>query len=113
MRLRRLFTALAVVLSICGCDTQEAQTNAAQPEQIQTDNADLSSKDILEEKETFSNECSIELGNTVSINGSGAWIDNSCITISQSGVYTVTGEMSDGMIYVDTTETVKIILKRE
>ena len=110
MRLRRLFTALAVLLSVCGCDTQQEQSNPVQNDVSQTDNSDLSSQDILEETETFSNECFIELGNTVSINGTGAWLDGDCITISEKGVYTVTGEMSDGMIYVDTTDTVKIIL---
>lgn len=109
MRIKRIFTALAMVFSVCGCDTQQNEVSPIQPVTVQSDNSELSSQDILGETEAFSNECFITLDSTVSINGSGAWIDNGCVTISESGVYTITGEMSDGMIYVETTDTVKLI----
>jgi len=110
MRIRRFFTAAAVILSICGCDTQQNELSTTVSDEVLSENSGLSSQDILDESESFSNECSIILDNTISINGSGAWIDNNCITINESGVYTITGKMSDGMIFVDTEETVKLVL---
>lgn len=111
MRFIKIITALALLCFACGCDSQQAEISSAELEASQTDYSDLSNRDILGETDVFSNECSITLGSTISINGSGAWIDDGCVTISQSGVYTVTGGLSDGMIYVDTDETVKIILE--
>ncbi len=111
MRIRRIFTAAAVILSICGCNTQQNEVSTTASDGVLSENSELSSQDILDETEAFSNECSITLDSTISINGSGAWIDGSCIIINESGVYTVTGKMSDGMIYVDTAETVKIVLE--
>ncbi len=110
MKLRRLFTAFAVVFSMCGCNPKDAENESGLIDNNEIENSGNISQSVLEETETFSNECSIELGSTISINGSGAWLDNNCITISESGVYTVSGELSDGMIHVDTTETVKIVL---
>lgn len=111
MKIRRFFTAAAVILSICGCDTQPNEVGTIVSGGVLSENSELSSQDILDETEAFSNECSITLDSTISINGSGAWIDGNCIIINESGVYTITGKMSDGMIYVDTAETVKIVLE--
>lgn len=111
MSIRRIFTAAAVILSICGCDVQQNEVGTTASDETLSENSELSSQDILDETEAFSNECNITLDSTISINGSGAWIDDNCIIINESGVYTVTGEMSDGMIYVDTAETVKIVLE--
>lgn len=110
MKIRSIFTALAVTVSMSGCNVQQTEVSTSAFNTIVAENEGLSSQDILDETEVFSNECSITLGSTISINGSGAWIDDGCITINENGVYTVTGEMSDGMIFVDTSETVKIIL---
>ena len=110
MKISRLFTAVALAFSMSGCDSQQAEISPTQLSTTGTDNSDLSSQDILSETEAFSNECFIDLDSTVSINGGGAWLDDGCIKISESGVYTVSGELSDGMIYVETEETVKIIL---
>lgn len=110
MKIRSFFTAAAVILSICGCDTQPNEVSTIVSDGVLSENSELSSQDILDETEVFSNECSITLGSTISINGSGAWIDDNCIIINESGVYTITGKMSDGMIFVDTEETVRLVL---
>ncbi len=110
MKIRSFFTAAAVILSICGCDTQPNEVSTTASDGVLSENSELSSQDILDETEVFSNECSITLDSTISINGSGAWIDDDCITIDESGVYTITGKLSDGMIHVKTADNVKIIL---
>ena len=110
MKIKRLLTVLAMLFSLCGCGTETGEISPVQLETAQTGGTGMSSQDITEQTEVFSNECFIELGDTVSINGSGAWFENGCVTISESGVYTFTGSLSDGMIYVDTEETVKLVL---
>ena len=110
MRIRRILAVIAFLISACGCNSQGTEIGPTQIENVQSDKSDLSSQDISEQSEVFSNECYIELGDTVSINGSGAWFENDCVTITERGIYTITGSLSDGMIYVDTEETVKLVL---
>lgn len=110
MKIKRILTACAMLFSVCGCDAEKSEISSVQLETTLADNAGMSSQDISEQTEIFSNECFIELGSTVSINGSGAWFEDKCITISESGIYTITGKFSDGMIYVDTEDAVKLVL---
>ncbi|XPS84741.1 hypothetical protein Dvar_27590 [Desulfosarcina variabilis str. Montpellier] len=51
-------------------------------------------------------------GDTAEINGSGAAVDGSVVTISSAGTYQFSGNLSDGMIKVDTADedTVRLIL---
>lgn len=107
--MKKFFSILATVIFISGCNTtQETGTNT--PLTNNSDSANLSNLNILDETDSFTNECFITLGDTITINGQGAWIDDNCVKISGGGVYVVTGTMSDGMIYVDGDETVKLIL---
>ena len=110
MKIRNILAAFILSLAVGGCDNQGTEISPTQFDTAHSDSADMSNQDIAEEEYSFSNECFIELGTDISINGTGAWIDDNCITISKSGVYTVTGQIPDGMIYVDTDETVKIVL---
>ena len=65
MRIRSFFTAAAVILSICGCDTQQNELSTTVSDGVLSENSGLSSQDILDESEAFSNECSIILDNTI------------------------------------------------
>lgn len=111
MRLFKILSKIiAASLTLGGCNTTATEMSEAS---ISTEVYDkyADSAVTLEEDATFSNECFIELGDIVSINGKGAWLDDNCIKISQSGVYTVSGTLSDGMIYIESEDTVKLILK--
>lgn len=103
---------LSLLLTVCAlssCNSAQEGISSL-PDAAGSEATVLSNYDIFEETDTFTNECEISLDHDISINGEGAWIDDNCITISESGVYTVTGEMSDGMIYVKSRELVKIVL---
>lgn len=58
-------------------------------------------------KET--NDCSVDIGSDVFISGSGAAYENSVLSITKGGIYTLTGSISDGYVYIDTEENVKLI----
>lgn len=110
MRLFKILSkAIAASLTLGGCNATATEMSDSA---IGTESYDKNTNSAitLEEDATFSNECFIELGDIVSINGKGAWLDDNCIKISESGVYTVSGTLSDGMIYIESEETVKLIL---
>lgn len=107
--MKRFFSALSALFFIGGCNmSQETGVNAVPTENSEVNN--LSNYNILEETDSFKNECLIDFGDTITISGQGAWIDGNCVKISGGGVYTVTGTIDDGMIYVDGDETVKLVL---
>lgn len=111
MKLFKVFTkVMAAVITLSGCNSPAAEMSGS-PVSTESRGESINSAVTLEEDATFSNECFIELGNIVSINGKGAWLDDNCIKISESGVYTVSGTLSDGMIYVESEDVVKLILK--
>ncbi len=47
-------------------------------------------------------------GTSASISGAGASVDGSVVTISQEGVYVVSGSLSDGQLVVEAADTAKV-----
>lgn len=77
---------------------------------------------VSEEKETipldelveggcYSSVCRINLGETVSIEGDGAWVNGRIISITKGGEFQIDGTLTDGMIYVDTDGAVTLTFK--
>ena len=60
--------------------------------------------------ETYTNECTISLGESVAIQGAGAWFENGCLSVTEGGIYNLSGTISSGMIYVSSDEPVKLVL---
>ncbi len=58
---------------------------------------------------SYTNECSIVIDDEISINGSGAWLDKGRISITEGGVYKLTGRAEKG-ICIDTPEPVRLVL---
>ncbi len=108
--MRKKLSVIIIAALLSGCNMPQEE-GVSQPLFAETNSSDISNHDILVETDTFSNECFIELGDNITINGQGAWLDGNCIKISDGGVYTITGAMSDGMIYVDGDDTVKLVLE--
>lgn len=61
------------------------------------------------EEDVHSSECRIDFADEVSVNGEGAWFCDNDITISEGGIYIITGAYSDGCISITTDEPVKLI----
>lgn len=79
-----------------------AVTTSAQQEQ---QSADTVTHDI---KET--NVCTVDIGDDVFISGSGVSYEKNVLSVSKGGTYTLSGSISDGFVYIDTDENVKLIL---
>lgn len=59
-------------------------------------------------KET--NACTVDIGGDVFISGKGAAYERNVLSITQGGTYTLSGSISDGYVYIDSKENVKLIL---
>ncbi len=54
--------------------------------------------------------CSVNFGDTISITGSGAWVEDGVVSITKGGEYSLTGILSGGSIYINTNGSVKLVL---
>ncbi len=61
------------------------------------------------EEDLRSGECSIQLGEEVSVCGQGAWYKENDILISSGGIYTISGTYDSGCIKITTDDPVKLI----
>ncbi|TAK31334.1 MAG: carbohydrate-binding domain-containing protein [Chloroflexota bacterium] len=88
-----LLTAIIVVITLSGCTKVPPQN--APPPRVPSANAVL-----------------IELGDTITVNGSGVMVDGSTVNIMAGGTYSISGTLKDGQILVNTKDknTVKLIL---
>ncbi len=64
----------------------------------------------IDEEAWKNNTGTIELGDTIKVSGEGISVNGSVVTITAGGDHLVTGTLNSGMIYVDTTERVKLRL---
>jgi hypothetical protein len=60
--------------------------------------------------ETYDDAVSITLANTITVNGAGASVSGNTVNITAGGTYSISGTLTNGMIKVDTTGNVVLIL---
>lgn len=130
-----IFLSATLVLGVAGCNssTKESESDTqteesgekqgmqqgpgmehqlTQKELEAYEEADDIEIEALELKTDWNEQAKITLGDTVSIDGTGAEVsDDNTVTITDGGSYVISGKLSDGMIEVDTEEEVKLILQ--
>lgn len=100
-----LFTVLA---ALSGCGTENIVYSGQTAIRFYTI---AESESFSQYDETFDNECTVELGETISIRGNGAWFENGNLSVTEGGVYNISGSLSGGMVYVESDEPVRLVLK--
>lgn len=60
--------------------------------------------------DAFSNECSIELGEMINVCGGGVLVEGNRVSITEGGVYIISGELTGGSVEVESADPVKLIL---
>lgn len=106
--MKKGITMLMVLAVLSGCNMEngvysgETAENSGALTQV---DASFSASD-----ETYTNECTISLGESVAIQGAGAWFENGCLSVTEGGIYNLSGTISSGMIYVSSDEPVKLVL---
>lgn len=56
------------------------------------------------------NTCTVEIENEVSVIGEGASYQSGVLSITKGGVYSLSGDIPDGCVYIDADDNVKLIL---
>ncbi|MGN0352741.1 MAG: carbohydrate-binding domain-containing protein [Roseburia sp.] len=93
-------------MSSCG-RTTDSEDNSSQEENVdQEDSTEISE---YSEKE-FDTMASITLGSSILIEGTGASVEDTIVTITEAGEYIVEGSLEGGAIVVDADGDVKITL---
>ena len=102
---------LLAVLPLCGCAFNKTQSEPAEvlsttaplSSEVTTTNAEQQQEE--DENKNLKIDTYIILNDdATAIKGSGAAFENSKLTISAPGVYSVKGKLTDGQIYVNTTD---------
>ena len=101
---------LGITLTACGCG--EGKGEVTQESGIETNENAASSfaAAFAVSERSWEEKALITLGSTVTIDGTGAEVRENVIVISEGGSYEVTGTMSDGLLYVETDDAVRLYL---
>lgn len=111
-----ILMALSLSASIVGCSNQSKVlgTNTSTTTQTETTsdatvlsniNVSYGDSESVGEAGTF-----IELGNTITVNGEGATVENNKVTITSAGTYSIKGTLADGQIIVNAGDEDKVYI---
>ena len=114
-----ILMALSLSASIAGCSNQSkvlgtnTSTNTTQTEAQKTSDASVLSNinvsygdsESVGEAGTF-----IELGNSITVDGEGASVENNKVTITSAGTYSIKGTLVDGQIIVNAGDEDKVYI---
>lgn len=112
-------TALIMTTAAYGCTQKKTETDKNTEDTISIESATqikgavsslFSERDLNPQFDTVSAEIILS-GDTVTVNGNGAVADGSVVTVSQAGVYHISGKLTDGKIIVNAPkEKVQLVL---
>lgn len=102
-RLLTLIIALSLTIGATGCSAKN--TSVTSGKILSSITMTAGTAETIKDPDTF-----IELGDTVTINGSGATVENKKITINTAGTYSIKGTLSDGQIVVNAGDSDKVYL---
>ena len=113
-----LFLTAAFFMTLTGCadggngvsqSTQsggtESSSNSSQTAENTLSNPNKNSGEV-----TFGSTCKIHFNGEVNIDGNGAWYENGTLSLTDGGVYEISGKLEDGCVYIETDENVKLVL---
>lgn len=118
---RLIFALVSVVFMTaflsCGSDSDDVSSTETPGSEDTTDDATSENGEDHDSADdyTWDESAIVEItlsGTFISVNGSGATVDGTTVTINSSGVYRITGSLSDGQVIVNSDDeaTVKILL---
>lgn len=103
---RILLSALTAAAVTAGCASEaEGSISTRMSAAVPSDN-NLKSDEV----ELSDNTCSVEIGSEISVIGNGASYQSGILSITRGGVYSLSGAITDGCVYIDADDNVKLIL---
>lgn len=103
-----ILIAMSLSLSVTACSENKANTNSENVTKV-TETSKVNIKalesEIVGEPDTF-----IKLGSEISVDGNGVSVENSKITITQGGTYSVSGKLDDGQLIVNVGDEEKVYI---
>lgn len=108
--------AVALASLTSGCTSASADyvsdsgTGTSQSTSAESVNQSVGNRNDPSAKLTFDSVCTVTLGDEVSVSGEGAWYEEGALYLTEGGVYSISGVIGDGYIYIDSDENVKLLL---
>lgn len=114
--MKRLFSiilVLIIIASFISCSNNEDKDNDDSYKSVTLEKNDeemFTDRDLSSYEKTDETKEILLSDDKISTQGSGISVNNSVVTISEGGIYYVSGSLNDGMIIVDSPNTEKIQL---
>lgn len=99
-----MLIALSISIGASGCSAKNT-TAASSAQVVSSITVSAGSSETVGEAGT-----TIELGDTVTVNGSGVTVDKQKVTITAGGTYSIKGTLSEGQIIINAGEKDKVYL---
>ena len=112
-----LAAAIALTSLMSGCTSVDASEGASeddtsqQTQQAANTDQTLGNGNSSSDDMKFDGACTVTLGDEFSVSGDGAWYEDGVLSLTEGGVYSISGVITDGYIYIDTEENVKLVLE--
>ncbi|MBM7869391.1 lipopolysaccharide export system protein LptA [Clostridium pascui] len=103
-KLMTMIITLALCTGITGC-TKKSDVTTLDSTIISNITMSSGEKEVVGEANTF-----IELGDSITINGSGASVEKNKVTITSAGTYSIKGSLTDGQIIVNAGDKDKVYI---
>ena len=100
-----MLTVTALCLTIVSCSQSATSNNT---ETSNTITSTVATTDTSDEMGPV--DATITLGNSISVDGTGATVSNNKVTITAGGTYSINGSLSDGQIIVDSPDLNNVYL---
>lgn len=105
--------AVSAALGACSDSSNDGQSapdaTAAETSQTEYKEDAVNSIEVTHDIKD-DNKCTVDIGDDLYITGTGASYENNILSITEGGTYTLSGSVSDGYIYIDCDENVKLVL---
>ena len=97
-------------VTVDGVEITPSTGNADVTAEPQTAPVTTPAEDPAEGDYTPTGETVIDLGETINIEGDGATVEGTTVTVTRAGSYLISGTLADGQIIVDTADESKVTL---
>lgn len=113
-----MLIALSLSAGLAGCKSASTTSTSSTSSTSSTTSTAVANAKVLSSINVSSGDSEsvgeagtfIELGSTITVNGSGATVDKNKVTITEAGTYSIKGTITDGQIIVNAGDSDKVYI---